>query len=204
MKALKEYRATARQQLKGNWGYAALFVFVYMVIVVGASTIISLITASNETLNLICSLIVSLCTVPMAYGLYVSFLELGRGKELKVGELFAHYNTRVFFTMMLQGVYTFLWTLLLIVPGIIKSFSYMMTPYILADYPELSYNQAIEKSMAMMKGNKMKLFLLILSFLGWIILSFLTLGIGIFWVSPYMYQSMAAFYEDLKAETAEA
>ncbi|MBQ6880003.1 MAG: DUF975 family protein [Bacteroidales bacterium] len=99
------------------------------------------------------------------------------------------------FLMML---FTYLWMLLLIVPGIIKAFAYSMTPYILKDYPELSANQAINLSIKMMKGHKFDYFYLQLSFIGWGLLSILTLGIGYIWLMPYMYASMAAFYEDIK------
>ncbi len=176
---------------------------VYGVIVIGISLIVSFVTSGIQALNSIATLLASLLALPVGYGLYVSFLNLGRGQELKVDELFAHFNKRVWTTLILQSVYSFLWTLLLIVPGIIKGLSYSMTVFVLADNPELSNNEAIEKSMTMMDGKKMKLFMLLLSFLGWILLTvFLTFGIGMLWVAPYMYQSMAAFYEDLKAEEA--
>ena len=83
-------------------------------------------------------------------------------------------------------VYTFLWTLLLVIPGIMKSYSYAMTLFILKDYPELQYNAAKEKSMAMMSGHKMKMFLLDLSFIGWAILCCFTLGIGFLFLAPYV------------------
>jgi uncharacterized membrane protein len=102
--------------------------------------------------------------------------------------------------MLLKAIYLILWTLLLIIPGIIKSYSYAMTEFILKDNPEMKNNAAIEKSMAMMQGKKMKLFLLDLSFIGWIILAILTLGLGFVLLVPYMYTARAAFYEDLKAE----
>lgn len=79
-----------------------------------------------------------------------------------------------------------------------------MTFYILKDYPELAYNSAIEKSMAMMSGYKMKLFLLDLSFIGWAILCFFTLGIGFLFLGPYVQAAHAAFYEDLKKELGES
>lgn len=86
------------------------------------------------------------------------------------------------------------------IPGIIKHYSYAMTDYILKDESELCNNAAIERSMAMMEGNKMKLFLLDLSFIGWAILCLFTFGIGFFVLQPYMQVSHAAFYEDLKAQ----
>lgn len=89
---------------------------------------------------------------------------------------------------------------LLIIPGIVKSYSYALTPYILKDHPELKFNAAIEESMRMMNGYKMKLFLLDLSFIGWALLTILTFGIGVLFLEPYVSASRAAFYEDLKAE----
>lgn len=109
---------------------------------------------------------------------------------------------RITFTMLLQGIYTFLWALLLIVPGIIKYYSYRMTMYVLHDNPELKYNGAIERSMQLMKGHKMKLFLLDLSFIGWLLLGILTFGIGLLWVGPYYCGANAAFYCNLLEEEA--
>ena len=100
--------------------------------------------------------------------------------------------------MLLKMVYTMLWMLLLIVPGIIKSYSYAMTEYILKDDLEITENAAIEKSMQMMEGHKMELFLLDLSFIGWALLSILSCGIGFFFLEPYMITARAHFYEDLK------
>jgi uncharacterized membrane protein len=102
--------------------------------------------------------------------------------------------------MFLMGVFVFLWSLLLIIPGIIKMFSYAMTPYILEEHPELSANEAIDRSRAMMKGHKFDLFWLGLSFIGWMILAFFTFGIGYLWLVPYMETSIAGFYEDVKAD----
>lgn len=78
-----------------------------------------------------------------------------------------------------------------------------MTCYILKDQPELSFNAAIERSMAMMHGHKMQLFMLYLGFIGWFILSLLTLGIGFLWLIPYVNAAQTAFYLDLKREEME-
>ena len=100
----------------------------------------------------------------------------------------------------LMGLFIFLWSLLLVIPGIIKCFSYAMTPFILEEYPELSANEAIDRSRAMMKGHKFDLFWLFLSFIGWLFLCFITLGLASLWVTPYMETAVAAFYEDVKAD----
>ncbi len=106
-----------------------------------------------------------------------------------------------FVTLFLRDLYLVLWTLLLIVPGLIKSYSYRMVPYILADEPELSANEVITKSRQMMDGNKWQAFLLDLSFIGWILLGILTLGIVFtFWTAPYMYNANAALYLKLRDE----
>lgn len=133
--------------------------------------------------------------------IFLKFLRTN-GEEIKFEELFEgfHDYARIFTTLFLKGIYIFLWMLLLIVPGLIKNYSYALTEFILKDEPELSGNVAIEKSMKMMEGHKMDLFLLDLSFLGWIILGVLSFGIGMLWVTPYMETARAAFYEDRKAE----
>lgn len=137
----------------------------------------------------------------MSFAIIVAFLKIYRKENVGVAHLFAYYKEGgVWTTMLLKAIYLILWTLLLIIPGIIKSYSYAMTEFILKDNPEMKNNAAIEKSMAMMQGKKMKLFLLDLSFIGWIILALLTLGLGFVLLVPYMYTARAAFYEDLKAE----
>lgn len=102
-----------------------------------------------------------------------------------------------FCMQLLRAIYIFLWTLLLIIPGIVATYSYAMTPYILLEHPELSANEAIKQSKQLMSGNKWRLFCLEFSFIGWYILSVLTLGIGFLWLNPYIEASKAAFYRDL-------
>jgi uncharacterized membrane protein len=91
--------------------------------------------------------------------------------------------------------------MLLVIPGIVKFYSYAMTPYLRYENPMLSAETLICKSMKMMNGHKMKLFLLDLSFIGWLLLCILTLGIGFLWLIPYMQSARAAFYEDLRITT---
>lgn len=101
---------------------------------------------------------------------------------------------------VLMGIKLFLWSLLLFIPGIIKSFSYAMTPFILVEYPDLSASEAIQLSRRMMSGHKFDLFYLYLSFIGWFIVGVISLGIGFLWIMPYMTGSIAAFYEDVKSQ----
>lgn len=102
-------------------------------------------------------------------------------------------------TLFLRDLYVFLWSLLLIVPGIIKAYQYRMVDYLLNDDPNLTAAEALQKSKAMMQGNKWRAFVLDLSFVGWHILSGLTLGLlSIFYVAPYQNQTNAALYEALR------
>lgn len=97
-------------------------------------------------------------------------------------------------TMLLRGIYIFLWSLLLIIPGIIKSYAYRMVPYILADNPNLGADNAITLSRQMMDGSKFDLFVMELSFIGWYLLGLLALGIGMLFVNPYYNATEAQLY----------
>jgi uncharacterized membrane protein len=114
---------------------------------------------------------------------------------------FSNYWHKVW-TMLWMSILIGLWTLLLVIPGIVKAFSYAMTPYILEENPELTSTEAIHRSRMMMRGHKFDLFWLELSFIGWGFLCIFTLGIGFFWLIPYMETSVAAFYEEVKADYA--
>lgn len=201
MRDVSEYRAEARQALHGNWAVAALMMFVYLLVVGLFNATFTLPFGNNVVLSNSSSFIGTIFALPMAWGLMVSFLELNRGKELEFGPLFSGYGqARVWSTKILVLIYTCLWTLLLIIPGIIKSYSYALTDFIMKDNPEMKNNEAIEKSMELMQGNKFDLFVLDLTFLGWYLLACIfTLGIGVLWVAPYNYAARAAFYEDIVA-----
>lgn len=112
---------------------------------------------------------------------------------------FSNYWHKVW-AMLLMSIFQMLWTCLFIIPGIVKFFSYAMTPYIVEEHPELSANDAIDRSRAMMRGHKFDLFYLYLSFIGWFLLSLLTCGIGLLWLIPYVQASEAAFYQEVKAD----
>lgn len=196
LKTNKEFRAIARETLKGSWTPVVLATLIYCAIV-GASSIIPYI-------GFIFSL---LLVAPMGMSFTILYVKFLRGeKENAISNLFTCFKDYGKFlgTSLLVAVFTFLWTLLLIIPGIIKSYAYSMTFFIVNDNPEIGSNDAIELSMKMMKGNKMKLFLLDLSFIGWYLLGLLSLCIGYFWIIPYHNTARAAFYENLKETYANA
>lgn len=117
----------------------------------------------------------------------------------EVAFAYDHNYKNIVNTMFFRDLYTFLWTLLLIIPGIVKSYEYQMIPFLLAENPQMTRDQAFATSKSMMQGQKWRAFVLDLSFLGWKILSVFTFGIlDIFYVAPYMNNTHAALYETLR------
>lgn len=121
------------------------------------------------------------------------------GKALDFSDLFSQFDRfgTGFAQNFLRTLYTFLWSLLLIVPGIIAALSYAMTPFILEEHPELTASEAIARSKELMDGHKMDLFLLDLTFLGWDILCALTANIGHLFLNPYKNAAYAVFYREI-------
>lgn len=141
---------------------------------------------------------------PLQVGSYRFFkknVQEGKAPFGIVMEGFSDYG-HVFCTLFLRDLFLILWTLLLIIPGIIKSYSYMLVPYIIKDEPNLSATEVITRSKELMNGNKSRAFLLDLSFLGWAILGLVTLGLGnIFWTTPYYENTKAALYLELTGQS---
>lgn len=105
-----------------------------------------------------------------------------------------HY-VNIVLTMFLRDLFTTLWSLLLVVPGIVKHYEYLMVPYIIAENPAMDYKEAFQISKQMMDGEKMEAFIMDLSFLGWYLLSAVTCGLlAIFYVNPYVQASFAEMY----------
>lgn len=202
MKPLSSYKNLALQTLEGKWGDAVIATLLIMLIGVVLPNIVSLFLSQNQGVSF--SFVWMIICIPLGWRYTVGLLELTRDKEsgaMGIGRLFSGYTRkweRIGATYLLMYLYTLLWLLLLIVPGIIKQYSYALTPYILKDHPELKNNAAIELSMRMMNGNKMRLFLLTLSFIGWFLLSMLTFGIGFLFLIPYIETAIAHFYEEVK------
>lgn len=135
----------------------------------------------------------------MTLGYYQFHQNLVRNQETEISTLFVHKNKlwHGFCLNFWQILYIFLWTLCLIIPGIIAGLNYSMATYIANDHPELTARQAIAASKKMMLGHKWRLFCLDLSFLGWTLVAALTLGIGSFALAPYYETAKACFYQDL-------
>ncbi len=124
-------------------------------------------------------------------------IELAHYNNPQLGTMFTYFPSwkRMVYTNFLLNLRVLLWSFLFIIPGIIEAYSYRMTFYILAENPNLSATEALAQSKKMMKGNKWRLFCLEFSFIGWILLSMLTFGMGMVLLTPYVKASEACFYK---------
>ena len=191
-------RNQAYEALRGKWTPAVVTSLVFCILL-GVAVSLSRV---NALLYLIAYLGgASIVAIGMLYACWDLFT---KGTLPEAGALFAPFKqyARTVGAVLLVFVYTLLWTLLLVIPGIIKAYSYSMTFYILRENPEMTAGDAITASQKMMDGHKMDLFLLSLSFIGWAILASITFGIGYLWLITYIYTAYAAFYETLKKETS--
>lgn len=194
-KYAKDFRRAAWEDMRGRWGTMVLIAFVGALIT-GACGILSYIDDYLGILGVIALLLIG---GALALGMATAVLTTARRGEPKVGMLFSGFRRfgASLALYLLIGIFTFLWSLLLIIPGIVKAYSYSMSYFILADYPELSANDARKESMRIMSGYKWRLFCLDFSFIGWYLLCILTLGILTFWIAPYQQTARAKFYQEL-------
>ncbi|HXB30616.1 MAG TPA: DUF975 family protein [Puia sp.] len=183
----------ARESLKGKWGLAILTFLIYTLFTTATGSVES--RGSNITFSLL-NLILG---GPFALGAAIFSLSISRGKEPMLEQIFQGFNrfSDAFIAYVLILVYVFLWTLLLIVPGIIAALGYSMTFYIMTDDPLIKPQDALKKSKSMMNGHKMKLFYLCFRFFLLALLCLLTLGIGFLWLIPYVHVTFAKFYDDI-------
>jgi len=199
-----EIRKRARAVLEGNWGKGVIATLIYFVITYALSASVSIPLGYNMWLSNGSSLLMTILCLPLTWGFAVFFLYLVRGQEKGYETLFDGYKCfKIFMLMLLKCLYIFLWSLLLIVPGIMKALAYDMAEFIMADNPGIDVEDAIHRSRVMMDGHKMKLFLMYLSFIGWGLLCLLTLGFGFLLLVPYIQTSLAVFYQDLKKNAEE-
>jgi uncharacterized membrane protein len=177
-----ELKKQAKAQIKGNIG----ILFVIAII-----------------MGVICGTGLGSLLIPaMSIGLFSIYLGMTKGEKATVGGVFSRLDLfgRALWLSIITGFFTYLWSLLLIVPGIIKAYSYSMAPYILADNPTLTARQALNESKRITKGYKGKLFVLELSFIPWLLLSSITLGLVFIYVGPYIIATKANFYNAIKAQ----
>lgn len=192
-KMLKE---KAKVQLKGNIGILFL-----------CSLITGLIIGLVSLIPYVGTLAAIVVGSPFAISLYLIYLGITYGEKPRVEDIFkgfsAEYFGRSVVTSLLVSLFSFLWTLLFIIPGIIKSYSYSMTFYILAENPQMSATEAITESRRLMNGHKMEYFILNLSFIPWILLTLVTFGVAAIYVAPYISLTTTNFYQELKLNSTK-
>lgn len=192
----RELMAQARACLAGKWGIAIAVMVVVQVI----GVVLGFIPCAGPIVNL-------LIAGPLQLGVVIFFLAIARQQpNPEFGLAFSGFQRfgTALLALILVTLFTLLWMLLLIIPGIIASFRYALTFYVLADNPEMGALEAINRSKALMNGNKWKLFCLGWRFIGWVLIGVLTCGIGLLWVMPYMQTSVSRFYDDVRgAQTGQ-
>ena len=200
-----ELKAKAKESLSGKWGDAIVTNVVFLIISLAISvSCLKLFPGENSDIymntNLIGSLVELVLTGLFAFGYMSYFLKLSRNEDVEVNELWSKTGMIGTFIVaaILISLFTTLWSLLFIIPGIIATYSYSMTLYILLDNPDMKVMDAIKESKEMMKGHKMDLFILQLSFIGWMLLGALLIFIPYLWLIPYMNITMCNFYNNLK------
>lgn len=181
----RDFRVKAWDQLKISY-WSVLIVSLVVLAITGASAPFAFVLAG-----------------PMLVGQSYYYLDVaeknneGKNFELVI-EPFKKSLITSIVANILMGIFLFLWTLLLVIPGIIKFYAYSMTNFIIAENPEIDFMEAIKKSEEMMKGNKFRLFKLHFSFIGWFILGVLTFGVGLIFVYPYVQLAITHFYLELR------
>ncbi len=237
---LSEIRSKARESLKGKWTKVVVIALIQAAIIYGAQLI-------SNLLGGFLTLAVTICAVPIEFGLYISYMKIFKNEEVDYTDFlkdgFKNFgrawgivgNTLLKMWPLILGyvvsLIIFVFSVILVVIGattsetifltigtvlvilsvvglyvsliwmIIRGLLYSLSYYIAIDNPEITTKQAVQESEKLMKGNRGKLFLLNLSFIGWGILAILTIGIGSLWLLPYMIFSEIIFYQMLKSQT---
>lgn len=197
-----ELKSMAKEQIRGNIGI--LFVVTLLIGLISgiASTVLGKIPVVGSLLAAV------IVTPAFSLSLVRVYLALAKGVKPQAKDAFSGFDDfwSAFKVTFLVGLYTFLWSLLFVIPGIVKGISYSMAMYVLAENKGMSATECINASKEMTNGHKMDLFVLSLSFIGWMILGSITLGIAYIWITPYMQATFTNAYNSLKpavVETAE-
>jgi uncharacterized membrane protein len=212
--SISQIKKKSLATLKGKWGIGVALTFIVFLITTIVPTIVEVPLSGGftewfnqtETPMIVdmVNLLISFLFIPMTVASYWFYLVIARWNAPKIADVFLVYkdwelSLKVIGTSILVGIFTLLWSLLLIIPGIIKGISYSQVFFILKDNPQLSALEAITESKTRMKGYKWKYFLMNLSFIGWVFIAIFTLGIGFLWLTPYISTANATFYNELIA-----
>jgi len=204
MKTRQEIKALAKEAFAAQRGTAILLELAFFGVAIAAGLVIGIIFGITGSWMVYAILFTAfiLGVIVLAVNAMKEHIKVYRRETASVGAMFA--DLKVNFWRKLGGLlwmelWVMLWSLLLVIPGIVKGLAYSMTPFILADHPEVEARQALKISMKITNGHKLDIFVFGLTFIGWFILSGLTLGILYFvYVGPYFYTSYAGLYQELR------
>ena len=205
----QELKAKGKAAFKANRWKCVLVAFIFSLVSGG---VYSRFNVSDENTGAIICLSLIACLLgiflfnPIRFGCQ-HFFKKNSAAPAEPGEMgygFKSNYGNIVLTLFLQALFTVLWSLLFIIPGIVKAYSYRLVPYILSDNPDMQPTEAITKSREMMNGNKWNAFVLDLSFLGWAMLGIITLGIVyVLYTQPYICATDAEIYNKLKGDSEE-
>ena len=186
----EEIKMQAKGQIKGKIGMLFLAMLL-MVVISSAANIIP-----------VAGMIIVMPAMTLGY-IYI-YLDVCAGGEVDINRLFAGFQRlgQAICLFLLITIFTSLWALLFVIPGIIKGISYSQAFYVLAEHPEMTASEALDESKRMMDGHKWEYFVLGLSFLGWALLATCTCGILYIWLAPYMNATFVNYYHKLVALTS--
>jgi uncharacterized membrane protein len=197
MRSRQEIKFLAKEAMKEQRG-TAILIYLLVALIGGVGSFLGYIPFIGP----LASIALSFLTMALGVNVCAAFIKIYYKEKTDVGFVFNSLSVNFFRKvggMYWMGLWTFLWSLLLIVPGIIKSLAYSQTSYILADCPDVGATDALKLSMRMTDGHKMELFVLGLSWIGWCMLSALTFGIvGIVYVFRYVGTTAAGYYVELR------
>ena len=226
MKRARDFRQEALSVLTGRWGLAIGATLLYSILNGGLTGVFSpspdtesIIENGGLTLDAFVpytSILLVIFLISIVFSAIGSSVQLGYNilllkyyepeQKPSIGDLFCRFHIfwKAFGLRIMMSILTTLWSFLLIIPGIIASYSYAMAPYLMAENPDMGIMEAISRSKELMRGNKWRLFCLHLSFIGWAFLCIFTCGLGALFLSPYQMLADAAFYRELTGKNRVA
>lgn len=200
-----DIKANAKEAMKQQWG-TSIGAIVLTAVIAGAAGYIGGIFMF--LLFIPTFAVIAFVSFPLSVGMQGVFAKIYRKEQTDVGQIFKGFSgnyMRKVGGMAWMALFVWLWTLLFIIPGIIKGISYSMIPFILAESPNVPAREAMKLSMRMTNGYKGEIFVMYLSFIGWYLLSFLTCGIlALVYVNPYANTTYAGYYVELKRRAIES
>ena len=196
-------KSNAKNSLKGKYGDAIVLMIIYGLIAGAVGGIFGgILGAANldkDTVKALGEVLSAVISCLFIFGIHSYFLKISRNESVEWKELFSKTNLFVpaLLITIVVGIFVTLWSLLLIIPGIIAAISYSQVYFVKLDNPDMEVMDVLKKSKELMNGHKMDYFVLLLSFIGWLILGVFTLGILYLWLMPYMSVTEANFYNEL-------